>query len=142
MQTQLLVHRPHERVKVHARLAPQRHRGEERIHQETLAATDATAEIHAARRHRRLQPAAQRRPPRRLKRHELVVQALQPIERRLLRAVEHDPAPLELGREMLAQKPSLRGRRASVPRRSRRPAPAIRAITGSACVCPPPAPPP
>ena len=43
------MHAAHELVKMHARLANDRHCGEERIHQETLAAADSAPQINAAR---------------------------------------------------------------------------------------------
>ena len=46
---QLAVHLAHELVKVKARFAPQRHRQEEAVHQEALAATHPTVHVHATR---------------------------------------------------------------------------------------------
>ncbi len=43
----LFVHVAHERVEVDARLAPDRHRREERVHQKALAASDAAPKVDA-----------------------------------------------------------------------------------------------
>jgi hypothetical protein len=93
----------HERVEMHPRLAPQRHCRIETVHQKALAPSHATPEVHAARRRRRLEP-TQQRLARLLERDELVVQELQPLKRRLLRAVEDDTATNEARLEIVKQR--------------------------------------
>src|SRR5204862_164659 len=96
---ELLVHAAHEGVKMHPRLAPQRRRGVESVHQEAFSPPYAAPQVHAARRHGRTEP-AEKRLTRLLESDELVVQALQARERLGLCAVEDDVAADELGLEM------------------------------------------
>jgi hypothetical protein len=83
----------HERMEVDTDLAPDRHRHEETVHQEALAAAHASPEVDAARHVRRVEQARQRRLPCGAKDREFVGQLLQPVERRGLRVVERRPAP-------------------------------------------------
>src|SRR5438132_10346480 len=96
----LVVDTFHERVEVNASLAPQGHRGIERVHQEALASADPSPEVNAARRNRRIEPAPEKRSPRPDKGGELVMQALQSPERGDLRVIEHDLAPLKNRRQV------------------------------------------
>ncbi len=91
----LLVHVAHERVKVHARLAPDRDRREERVHQKALAATDAAPQVDAARHVGRQEQLLQRRLPRGAKRFELARELLEAIERCRLRVIERRAARRE-----------------------------------------------
>ena len=101
---QLVVDAFHEGMEMDAGLAPQRHRRIEGIHQEALAAADASPQVDAARRHRRIEPAPQQRQSRPAEFDQLVVQALQPVEGAELRVVEDDPAPVELRLQVREQR--------------------------------------
>src|SRR4030095_1992344 len=96
---ELFVYAAHEHVGVHPRLSPQRYRCVEGIHQKALSRSHGPPEVNAARRRRGLQP-TQQRLARLLESDELIVQALPPLERRPLRAVEHEAATDELRLEM------------------------------------------
>ena len=69
-------------------LAPDRHRHEEAVHQEALAAAHATPEVDAARHVGRVEQARAASIARAAKDREFVGQLLQPVERRGLRVVE------------------------------------------------------
>ena len=101
---QLVVDAFHESMKVNAGLAPQRNGRIKGIHQEALAAADASPQVDAAWRQRRMEPASQQRQPRSAEFDQLVVQALQPVEGAQLRVVEDDPAPIEFGLEVREQR--------------------------------------
>ena len=88
-RAKLVVDTFHERVEVNASLAPQGHRGIERVHQEALASADSSPKVNAARRNRRIEPAPEKRSPRPDKLRELVMQTREPSEGGELRWVEH-----------------------------------------------------
>ena len=84
----LLVHGAHEHVEMDACLAADGHRRKEAVHQEALAAPDATPHVHAARNVRRQEDFCQRRLARGAERFELRGKDFQPVERRELRMIE------------------------------------------------------
>src|SRR5436309_7889791 len=94
----------HERVKMNARLAADADARAEAVHQERLAATDATPQVDALRNIRRREQPPQRRFARFTKRRELVCQLLETIQRRALRVVERGIASRELGLEIIDER--------------------------------------
>jgi hypothetical protein len=92
---EILVNVAHECVEVDARLALYRDGGEERVHQEALAAADAAPQIDAARNVGRREDLLERRLARGAKRLELGGELLQALERRHLRVIEHRAARCE-----------------------------------------------
>ncbi len=88
---------------MHARLAPDRYRAVEGVHEEALAAPDPAPKVDPARGRGRIEPALQQRPPGLLENHELVGEPLQAFQRRALRGVEDNVAPGELGAKLPQQ---------------------------------------
>jgi hypothetical protein len=122
----------HERVEMHARLAPKGDLREELVHQQALAAAHAAPQVDAARHRRRREPAAQQRTARLAKRRELVRQLLQPDECAQLRVVERRASRRKLGCQCRVQRTALRDRLAGgyrIVHRARR-HPGSAAITG------------
>src|SRR5262245_21286611 len=89
---ELLMHVANERVEVDARLALDPDGREERVHQEALAAADASPEVDAARNRRRRKQPLQRRAPRRTEGFEVGREPLQALEHGDLRVVERRAA--------------------------------------------------
>lgn len=87
---QLAMNVMHEGVEVHPPLATVRNRIVEAVHQKTLAASDATPEVNAARDFRWRQEAPQLAAAPDLERQQLVVQALQTLGGSTLSAVSRE----------------------------------------------------
>ena len=85
---QVRVHVAHERVEMDAHLAPDRHRREEAVHQEALAAPDAAPQVDAARHVGRGEQAGECRFPRRAEFRQFIAEPLQPLQRRGLRGIQ------------------------------------------------------
>ena len=96
---QLFVHRAHELVEMHAGLPTDRHGGEERVHDEALATTDAAKEIDPARHLRGAQQSRNARLAGRTEGLELLGELLQPRDRRSLRVIERCATACELAIE-------------------------------------------
>jgi hypothetical protein len=95
-RVQIGVDAAHERVEMDARLAPDRHRRKEGVHQETLAAADAAPQVDTPWHVRRGKQPGERRSPRRAEFRQFVAQPLQSMQRRGLRGIQPRlPAPEE-----------------------------------------------